>query len=424
MVMKNYEYSDTEITQYQEYAFEKDLLYIRPVLIISAILYGAFGALDYIFYPEYIKLFLSIRFLVVIPVILLGFLYTFHPTYKKYYQFVLVALMTVAGIGIVIMVYSITGDNYYYSGVSLIISIAFLLLRVKKIFAFVGSLTIILVFLLIGYIYSDVLKAEILANALFYCAFLFVGMVGSTFIERFRKNQYYHENLIENEKVVLEKKVFQHYESIKNYHYSMIYALATMAEARDKLTGNHIKRVGRLSYLLSKNLPEDIYEKEHIDKEAFLKTIEYASVLHDIGKIAISDLILNKPGKLTEEEFEIIKTHTTIGHKMLESMKDEYQDNPFINLGSQISKSHHERWDGLGYPDGLSRRDIPLSARIVAIIDVYDALISQRSYKEAYTKSRSIAIIEKGVGSQFDPVIAKTFISLVKDSNDESLFGQ
>lgn len=420
--MKKNKYLDSEIIEYKNYAFEKDLLYIRPVLLISGLLYGAFGIADYFFYPQYLGLFLGVRFFLVVPLILLGFLYTYHSSYKKYYQPVITFLMFVSGFAIVIMVCSIEGDNYYFSGVSLVISVAFLLLRIKTIYALMCSLAIVLSFILIGHFYSGFAWIEILAITMFYLAFIFVGAVGSRYIAYFRKNQYYHDILIESEKVVLEKKVYQQYENLKNYHYSMIYALATMVESRDNLTGNHVKRVGRLSYLLAQALPDDIFKKENIVKKDFLDTIQLASVLHDIGKIAISDTILNKPGKLSDKEFEIIKTHTTMGYKMLQTIKLDSNDNPFINLGAQIAKSHHERWDGRGYPEGLAQGNIPLSARIVAIIDVYDALLSKRSYKEAFSKEKSIAIIKEGHGTQFDPLILDAFIDLLEHSSDEELF--
>jgi putative two-component system response regulator len=144
---------------------------------------------------------------------------------------------------------------------------------------------------------------------------------------------------------------------------------------------------------------------------------------HDIGKIAISDAILNKPGKLNNEEFDIIKTHTTIGYETLQSIQHDYKENTFISLGLQISKSHHERWDGSGYPEGLSKEKIPLAARIVSIIDVYDALISERPYKLPFSKEKSLLLIEEGIGTQFDPVLAKLFIAIANESDDKRLFG-
>ena len=113
-----------------------------------------------------------------------------------------------------------------------------------------------------------------------------------------------------------------------------------------------------------------------------------------------------------------------IGHNMLRSIQEEFEDNIFLSLGISISKSHHERWDGNGYPEGLKQNEIPLEARIVSLIDVYDALISERPYKKAFTKSKSLDLIREGIGTQFDPEIAKLFIKLVEKSNNEMLFGK
>jgi putative two-component system response regulator len=194
--------------------------------------------------------------------------------------------------------------------------------------------------------------------------------------------------------------------------------LAKLAESRDLLTGGHINRVSQLAYLLAKKLPTSIYNENHFVKKEFIESIKLSSSLHDLGKIAISDTILNKPGKLTKEEFEIIKTHTTKGYEMLKEIEKDYNDNMFISLGLQISKSHHEKWDGTGYPEGLKGKKIPLAARIVAVVDVYDALISERPYKPAFSKEKSLKIVEEGIGSHFDPIISKTFIKLMLDFKD------
>jgi len=139
-----------------------------------------------------------------------------------------------------------------------------------------------------------------------------------------------------------------------------------------------------------------------------------ASSLHDIGKVGIPDSILNKPGKLTEDEFSIMKTHVEIGTNTLSKLQEEYPNNSFVQLGIEITQCHHEKWDGNGYPKGLSGNDIPLSARIMAIVDVYDALISQRSYKLAYTHEDAIVMINEQIGKHFDPDLVNYFNELFK----------
>ncbi len=132
--------------------------------------------------------------------------------------------------------------------------------------------------------------------------------------------------------------------------------------------------------------------------------------MHDIGKVGIPDSILLKPGRLSAEEFEIMKTHTTIGAETLLEVKRKYPDNKFVEIGIKIAHYHHEKWDGTGYPEGLSGEDIPLSARIMAFADVYDALRSSRVYKEAYSHEESIEIIKQSGGTHFDPEILKVFL--------------
>ena len=135
-----------------------------------------------------------------------------------------------------------------------------------------------------------------------------------------------------------------------------------------------------------------------------------ASPLHDIGKVGIPDSILLKPGKLTEEEFAIMKTHARIGYDTLAQVGSQYSGNSFLKLGMEITLGHHEKWNGSGYPQGLSGESIPLSARIMALADVYDALRSKRVYKEAFSHEKSAGIIREGWGSHFDPVLTDLFL--------------
>lgn len=135
-----------------------------------------------------------------------------------------------------------------------------------------------------------------------------------------------------------------------------------------------------------------------------------AAPLHDIGKIGISDEILHKPGKLTSEEYEIMKTHSQIGSDILEKILNKLDDKEYMTIASEVARYHHEKWNGRGYPVGLCGEDIPLHARIMAIADVFDAVSEKRCYREAMSLDRAFAIIEEGAGSDFDPVLAKLFL--------------
>jgi putative two-component system response regulator len=151
--------------------------------------------------------------------------------------------------------------------------------------------------------------------------------------------------------------------------------------------------------------------------DVFVNNIFYASSMHDIGKVAIKDKILLKPGKLTPEEFEIIKTHALYGAATLQSVHDQFPGNSFINMGIQIARSHHEKWDGSGYPDGLVGEEIPISAQIMALADVYDALLTKRCYKEAFSHVQSCEIIFEERSKHFAPDIVDAFAILEQKFN-------
>lgn len=183
---------------------------------------------------------------------------------------------------------------------------------------------------------------------------------------------------------------------------STIFALVKLVESRDKVTGLHIDKVSHLSKLFAKaiiNLPHFSYQLD----DQYIDTIHRASALHDVGKIAIDDAILQKNGKLNVEDFEIMKRHSVIGYEALSEVLKNFPDNQMLLMGADISRYHHERWNGTGYPDGLEGREIPLSARIVAIADVYDALRATRQYKPPLSHVESIEIIRNGSGVHFDP---------------------
>ena len=187
--------------------------------------------------------------------------------------------------------------------------------------------------------------------------------------------------------------------------------LSTMAEVveyRDEITGGHIVRTQRyIKALLDEMKSGGIYAKEVsvLDEELVLQSCQ----LHDVGKIAITDLILNKPGKLTSDEFEKMKTHTSYGEKIILQLKEKTMDSDFLEYAKIFAVSHHERWDGSGYPNKLKGEEIPLLGRIMAIGDVYDALVEPRPYKDAFSHEKAVQIILEGRGGHFDPVLTDVF---------------
>ncbi len=189
----------------------------------------------------------------------------------------------------------------------------------------------------------------------------------------------------------------------------VIFALAKLAETRDSETGYHLERIQGYCRLLAEALDRNSFPEVN---RQFIETIHATSPLHDVGKVGIPDRILLKPGRLNDDEFRIMKTHTTIGFDTLHSA---FQKNPkadYLRMSAEIARGHHERWDGTGYPDGLKGENIPLAARILAVADVYDALISKRVYKDAFTHEATRGILLEGHGTHFDPRIVDAFLSV------------
>jgi putative two-component system response regulator len=197
-------------------------------------------------------------------------------------------------------------------------------------------------------------------------------------------------------------------------HEMVIFSLAKLAESRDPETGHHLERVRRYSRRLAEALAERASATHPIDAD-FIRLVFKTSPLHDIGKVGIPDAILLKPGRLTDDEFEVMKGHTTIGAETLDAALANYPHAKFLQVARDIAMSHHERWDGAGYPQGLAGEDIPLAARIVSVADVYDALTSKRVYKVAYSDDVATNVITAESGQQFDPDVVAAFLAVRSD---------
>jgi putative two-component system response regulator len=188
-----------------------------------------------------------------------------------------------------------------------------------------------------------------------------------------------------------------------------IFCLAKLAESRDPETGAHLERIREYCRLIAEHLSRRERFREQVDG-VFVQLIYLTSPLHDIGKVGIPDSVLLKPGKLTEEEFEIMKEHTVIGGRTLDAAARVQPDAGFLWMARDIAWTHHERFDGSGYPLGLSGQGIPLSGRIVAVADVYDALTTKRIYKPAFDHEHARSALLNGMGSHFDPEIVEAFL--------------
>ena len=198
---------------------------------------------------------------------------------------------------------------------------------------------------------------------------------------------------------------------ISRYHNEMVMSFATLVENKDGSTGGHIKRTTAYVKLLAEELSARGYYTDILTKD-YIQNLCQAAPMHDIGKIAVPDVVLQKPGRLTQEEFGIIKKHTVDGGKIIEETYGHLGDKEYTEMAYQVAKYHHEKWNGNGYPEGLKKYEIPLCARIMAVADVFDAVSEKRCYREAMPLEQCFEIISGGSGQDFDPAIAKVFLEI------------
>jgi len=245
---------------------------------------------------------------------------------------------------------------------------------------------------------------------------VYILIFGATLVfETSRKNKdKFNKRLMERIKGMnenLQNIVEERTRKIVKLQNSILKTMSNLVEYRDFVTGEHVERTQYgvnllLEEIKKQNLFADIIE--NWDNNLILQSVQ----LHDVGKIAISDLILNKPARLTEEEYEKMKEHAAFGFKIIERIEADSGESELLNHAKIFALTHHEKWDGTGYPGGLNGRNIPLQGRIMAIADVYDALISERPYKKAFTREEAVKIIVDGKGTQFDPALIDLFLNI------------
>lgn len=226
---------------------------------------------------------------------------------------------------------------------------------------------------------------------------LVLERLGNKFREEVSLLQRIRDGLLTQE--VLESEVRQRTLQIRRREEEIALKLISLTSYRDEETGTHVRRIGLYAATIGRALNWD---------ESRVDDIRVAAPMHDLGKIAIPDRILLKAGALNDDEFAVMKTHTTVGAKMLEG-----SGIPVLDMAAKIARHHHERWDGTGYPDGLSGRDIPIEARVTAVVDVYDALVHKRVYKSAMKEDEALAIMKDMAGKHLDPEILQIFLYLL-----------
>lgn len=206
-------------------------------------------------------------------------------------------------------------------------------------------------------------------------------------------------------------------EKLRAYHKEMIMGFAVLVENKDGSTGGHIKRTTAYVKLLAEELQRKGYYRDVLTKE-YVSNLCLAAPMHDIGKIAVPDVILQKPGKLTDEEFGVIKLHTENGGKIIQETFGHLENQEYTQVAYQVARYHHEKWNGKGYPEGLKHKEIPLCARIMAIADVFDAVSEKRCYREALPLTKCFEIIMEGSGLDFDPLLVEVFLDIREKVED------
>ena len=235
-----------------------------------------------------------------------------------------------------------------------------------------------------------------------------VDYIGKPFVPSIMAQRIKRTLELEAYRKSLEKMVEAQLQRITQLQQDIIITMANLIESRDGTTGEHVKRtslyVARfLDVLIEKGIYNEELTNEYVDY------IKKAAPMHDIGKITVSDLILQKAGRFTEEEYAIMKNHAKAGQILIRENMSSIVDKKFVEIASDIAAYHHEKWDGSGYPEGLKEYEIPLCARIVAVADIYDALVAKRQYKEGMSSDEALAIMKKDRGIAFEPVLFDIF---------------
>lgn len=284
--------------------------------------------------------------------------------------------------------------------------------RILAIVLFTGLAGILGICILIGnlesYDYQRIFMVKVcsvicicaIAAAVFFCGFICFRILRQ--VEEYRKQ-------FEDEVEETTRKILEHDRTIMEMQNNTVIGMATLIESRDGESGEHIQKTSAYVELLAHVAKDAGYHPEILNDE-YIELLVKAAPMHDIGKISIPERILKKPGRLTEEEFEIMKTHAAKGGELVREVLSGEGGEAYIKIAADVAAYHHEKWNGAGYPKGLQGEGIPLAARIMAVADVFDALVSRRCYKDALPLGQAFDIIEADAGSHFDPTLAKLFL--------------
>lgn len=236
-----------------------------------------------------------------------------------------------------------------------------------------------------------------------------VDYIGKPFVPAIMMQRIHRTLELEDYKKNLEHMVEQQLQRITQLQQDIIFSMANLIESRDGTTGEHVKRTsGYVNLLVERMQERGLYEEMLTNK--YVDYLRKAAPLHDIGKIAVPDAVLQKPGKLTKEEYDMIQIHAEEGGRLIRENMSRIADQEFVEIACDMAACHHEKWGGGGYPKGLKGEEIPLSARILAIADVFDALVSERQYKKGMSLEQAFAILEQERGKTFEPELLDVFL--------------
>ncbi len=395
---------------YRESIYDQNVKQIRVVFLLFSFVYSLFGLLDNRLGVANLSAFLIIRFAIVLPVFLIILGITFTKYFFRWQQWLLFTAFLIGGIGIDGMLILEPFNLTYYAGLFMIFFSGFFIIRLDFYLATISGFIIFLFFFIGTWLVNGWLGVNFISASTFYLISLFIGMMGSYFVDYHTRRNFLLNLQVEDDKNELEKRVQHQVVEITQAQRATILALSKLAESRDTETGEHVSRVGAYCQVVTEGLGPTADEQMGMSRHRFIDIISSASFLHDIGKVGIGDEILNKSTALTEEEFDQIKTHTLIGYQTLQVVQQQNPDNQFIKMGREIVRSHHEWWNGKGYPDGLAGKDIPLAARVMAVVDVYDAIRSHRPYKTSVSHEVAVKEIVQASGSHFDPLVVLAFL--------------
>jgi response regulator RpfG family c-di-GMP phosphodiesterase len=406
---------------------------VEVILLLGVFLVPLFALLDYLLYPALWRTFLVYRMIASGGCLILWAVNRYREWGNQSFYLGLTAFYLVGGIIIKMILELDSLSTPYYAGLNLVFIGFCILLPVRTRRTFLHTLVLYTFYLILTLTMNwPRYEFVFLANNLFVVATLVIAYVGAQTNMRLRWKEYLlradlervqellreHSNslevLVDKKQQALVRKVKQLEEQQEvqlKTQQATIFGLAKLADSRDKYTGEHLDRIRTLCREIALELGRDPKYQGRIDA-GFVDNLTDSCSLHDLGKVAIPDAILLKPGPLTAEEYEAIKRHTSIGGEALRDMDEKLGQASFIAMGREIALFHHERYDGGGYPHGLQGEEIPLSARIVAVADTYDALTSDRCYQPERPHAEAVEVITRERGAQFHPDVVDAFLRI------------